>query len=213
MNSRYFNIDQTQSLKFAQEEKFLSFFHINSCSLSKDFDDPVYLLKFKNKNFVIIAVSEARISKKISLTSNVKLNNYSFESTESKAGETIACLINHELTLIYIKNKLESLFIEIISSKKSSIVAGCVYKHRNIDVLVFNSFINQLPDKIYQFPIVGSQHSLLAILKPPLIIFFQTYFYVKQYLETLLHPYLIIYPSFWLVLMCFQLLYVTNQKS
>ena len=148
MNSRYFNIDQIQSLKFAQEEKFLSFFHINSCSLNKDFDDPVYLLKLTNKIFVIIAVSEARISKKISLTSNIKLNNYCFESTESKAGEIIPCLINHKLTLIYIKNKLESLFIEIINSKKSSIVVSCVYKHLNIDVLVFNSFINQLPDKI-----------------------------------------------------------------
>ena len=61
----------------------------------------------------------------------------------------IACLINHELTLICIKkNELESTFTEIINSKKSNIVVGCVYKHPNMDVLDFNSPINQLLDKI-----------------------------------------------------------------
>ena len=45
-----------------------------------------------HKNFFdIITVSETRISKKTSLTSNVNLNNYSFESTatESTAAGTI----------------------------------------------------------------------------------------------------------------------------
>ena len=80
VNSRYFDIDQTESLKFPQKEKFLSFFHINACSLNKTFDDLVYLLKCTNKNFDIIAVIETSISKKTSLTSNVNLNNYSFET-------------------------------------------------------------------------------------------------------------------------------------
>ena len=49
---------------------------------------------------------------------------------------------------IYRKNQLESTFIEIIYSKNSNIVVGCAYKHPNIDVLDFNSLINQLLDKI-----------------------------------------------------------------
>ena len=49
---------------------------------------------------------------------------------------------------MYEKNELESTFIEIINSKKSNIVVGCVYKHPNMDVLDFNSLINQLLDKI-----------------------------------------------------------------
>ena len=108
------------------------------------------------KNFDIIAVSETRISKKTSLTSNINLNNYSFEATptESTAGGTMLYVSNRlsykprtDLNM-YKKNELESIFIEIINSKKSNIVVGCVYKHPNMDVLDFNSLINQLLDKI-----------------------------------------------------------------
>ena len=42
--------------------------------------------------------------------------------------------------LICIKNHLGPTFIEII--------VGCVYKHPSMDVLDFNSFINQLLDKV-----------------------------------------------------------------
>ena len=49
---------------------------------------------------------------------------------------------------MYKKNELESTFIEIINSKKSNIVVGCAYKHTNMDVLDFNSLVNQLLDKI-----------------------------------------------------------------
>ena len=95
-NSTHFETDQIQSLKFSQKEKSLSFFHINTCSLNKNFDDPVYLLKCTNENFDIIAVSETRISKKTSLTSNINLNNYSLESTPTKstAGGTTLYIFN-----------------------------------------------------------------------------------------------------------------------
>ena len=51
-----------------------------------------------NKSFDIIAVGKTRISKKTSLTFNINLENYSFESTptESSAGGT----------LLYISNRL-----------------------------------------------------------------------------------------------------------
>ena len=95
VNSRYFDIHQIQLSKFSKKEKSLSFFHINACSLNKNFDDLAYLLKCTNKNFDIIAVSETRISKKTSTTSNVKLN-ISFESTptESSAGGRMLYISN-----------------------------------------------------------------------------------------------------------------------
>ena len=85
------NIGQIQSSKFPQKEKSVSFFHINACSLNKDFDHLVYLSKYTNKTFDIIAVSETRITKKTSVISNVNLNIYSSESTptESSAGGTM----------------------------------------------------------------------------------------------------------------------------
>ena len=50
-----------------------------------------HLLKCTNKVFDIVAVSETKIAKKISLTSNLNLQNYSFEftPTESSAGGTL----------------------------------------------------------------------------------------------------------------------------
>ena len=97
VNSTYFDIDQIQSLKFSQKEKSLSFFNIDTCSLNKNFDDLVYLLKCTNKTFDIIAVSETRISKKTFVISDVNLNNYSFESTltESSAGGIMLYISNH----------------------------------------------------------------------------------------------------------------------
>ena len=126
VNSRYFDIDEIQALKSYDNKNSLSFFHINACSLNKNFDDLEYLLKCTNKSFDIIAVSETRISKKTSLTCNINLKNYSFESTptESSAGGTLLYISNRlsykprfDLNIVK-KNQVESTFIEIINTKK-----------------------------------------------------------------------------------------------
>ena len=84
--------------------------------------------------------------KKISLTFNISLNNYSFEftPTESTAGglsSTQPITLSHkscnDLNL-YLSNQLESTFIEMINSKKSNIIDGYLYKHPAIDVADFN---------------------------------------------------------------------------
>ena len=150
MNSRYFDIDQIQSVKFPPKEKSLSFFHINAYLLNKHFDDLVYVLKCTNKTFAIIAVSETRISKKISAISNVNLNSYSFESTptESSASGAVLYISNH---LSYKPQTDLNMCKKInCNSKKSNIIVGCVYKHLNMDVLDFNYLINQLLDKIFK---------------------------------------------------------------
>ena len=46
---------------------------------SKNFDDLQYLLSCTKNLFDIIAVSETRIKKTVSLLNNLNLNNYSFE--------------------------------------------------------------------------------------------------------------------------------------
>ena len=156
VNSRYFDIDEIQALKLYDKKNSLSFFHINACSLNKNFDDLEYLLKCTNKSFDIIAVSETRISKKTSLTCNINLKNYSFESTptESSAGGTLLYISNRlsykprfDLNIVK-KNQVESTFIEIINTKKTNIVVGCIYKHPNMDVLEFNNHLNQMLEKV-----------------------------------------------------------------
>ena len=83
---------------------------------------------------------------KTSLTSNINLNNYSFAftPTESTAGGTLPYIANHlsyksrnDLNL-YIANQLESTFIEIINSRQSNIIVGCLYEHPVMDVADFN---------------------------------------------------------------------------
>ena len=59
-------------------------FHINTCSLSKSFDDLEYLLKTTIMNFDI-AISKTRITKNINKISNINRNNYAFEFTPTES--------------------------------------------------------------------------------------------------------------------------------
>ena len=133
-SSKYYDIDEMRNLKIPQKNKSLSLFHINACSLNKNFDDLQYLLSSTKTVFNIIAVSETRTTKQISLLKNLNLNHYSFEftPTETSAGGTLLYIANHlsykcrnDLN-IYKKNELESTFIEIANPKKSNIIVGVV---------------------------------------------------------------------------------------
>ena len=140
-NSKYYDIDQIQTLKFPNKHKSLALFYINACSLNKHFDD-LHLLKCTNKVFDIIAVTETRITKQTSFTTNINLRNYAieFNLTESSAGGTLLYIASHlsykprPYLNIYKANQLASTFVEIINPKKSNIVIGCLYKHPDMDV-------------------------------------------------------------------------------
>ena len=97
IHSKYFDTDEIQKLKITNKEKCLSLFHINASSLSKNFDELQHLLKSSNKSFDVTAITETRIRKDISITSNFSLSNYSLEltPTESSAGCTLLYIANH----------------------------------------------------------------------------------------------------------------------
>ena len=75
----------------------MALFHINACSLNKNFDDLDHLLKCTNKVFDKIAVTKTRITKQTSLTTNINLRNYATEfiPTESSAGGALLYIANH----------------------------------------------------------------------------------------------------------------------
>ena len=79
------------------KNKSLSLFHINACSINKNSDDLQHLLSYTQKNFDIIAISETRITKNVSLLNNLNLNNYSFEFTpaETSTGGTLFYIANY----------------------------------------------------------------------------------------------------------------------
>ena len=105
----------------------------------------------------MIAVTETRITRNVSLLNNLNLNNYSFEftPTETCADGTLLYIANHlsykcgnDLN-VYKKNELESTFIEIVNPKKLNIIVGVIYRHPSMDFTDFNcNYLNKLLENI-----------------------------------------------------------------
>ena len=156
-SSKYYDIDEMHNIKIPQKNISLSLFHINACSLNKNFDDLQHLLSSAKNVFDIIAVSETRITKQVSLLNNLNLYHYSFEftPTETSAGGTLLYIANHLSSKccndlnIYKKNKLGSTFMEIVNPKKSNIIVGVIYRYPSMDLADFNSnYLNKLLENI-----------------------------------------------------------------
>ena len=96
-SSKYYDIEEMHNIEIPHKNKSLSLFHINACSLNKNLDDLQHLLNCTKIFFDIIAISETRITKQVSLLNNLNLNNYSFEftPTETSAGGTLLYIANH----------------------------------------------------------------------------------------------------------------------
>ena len=109
------------------------------------------------KKIDIIAISETRITKEVSLLNNLNLNNFSFEfsPTETSAGGTLLYIANHlsykyrnDLN-IYKKSELESTFIEIANPRKSNIIMGVIYRNPSMDLNDSNcNYLNKLFENI-----------------------------------------------------------------
>ena len=65
VSSKYYDIEELGNLKFKRSH--FSLFHINECSIYKNFDDLQHLLSCTNKKFDITAITETRITKKKTL--------------------------------------------------------------------------------------------------------------------------------------------------
>ena len=111
----YYSIDKMHNIKIPNKNKSMSLFPINVFSLNKYFDDLQHLLSYIENNFHIIAITETKITKQVSLSNNLNLNNFFHEFTpmETSAGDTLPCIVNHisykyynDLN-IYNKNELE----------------------------------------------------------------------------------------------------------
>ena len=132
VESQYYDTDQLQTMKIPSKDKPLALFHINACSLNKNFNELEHLLSCTNKNFDVIPISETRLTKNVYLTNNLTMNNFSFEltPTESSAGGTLFYVANrlsykpHLDLNIYKSNELESTFTEMLNPKKSKIIIG-----------------------------------------------------------------------------------------
>ena len=97
MFSEYYSIDKMHNIKIPNKNKSMSLFPINVFSLNKYFDDLQHLLSYTENNFHILAITETKITKQVSLSNNLNLNNFFYEFTpmETSAGGTLLCIVNH----------------------------------------------------------------------------------------------------------------------
>ena len=142
-NCNYFNIDEFCSSKFETQSSF-SVFHLDISSLTAHFDDLVTMLDLLNFNFSIIGLTETRLKSVISVPISIGGFNYEYTPTESSCGGALLYIsnkINYKLRndlMIYKSTYLESVFVEIINSKKNNIIIGCIYRH---PCMTINDFI------------------------------------------------------------------------
>ena len=78
-NCKYRDISYFANLDVELKLKCLSFFHLNVNSLSKNFDNFNHLINELKLEFDILGISESRILKSQSLSTNVSLQNYVIE--------------------------------------------------------------------------------------------------------------------------------------
>ena len=85
------------NIEIPHKNKSLSLFHINACHLNKNFDDLRHLFSCTKTKFETIVMGETRITKQVSLSNNLNLNDYSFEFTpiQTSAGGTLFYIANH----------------------------------------------------------------------------------------------------------------------
>ena len=209
-NCKCRDADYFKNLTKDFKRKALSFFHMNVCSLTKHFDDFNILLSDLNVSFDILAITETRIKKDSSSPINLQLSNYSIghTPTESSAGGTLP-YINKRLSYqlrndlrLYDPRKIESTFIEIICSKSTNVIVGCIYKHCTLPINDFtNDFISPLLLKLQKessktiflpgdfnidllkYEFLDSVNNLLMLLV--LTFYYLLYFYLRGFLK---HP-------------------------
>ena len=144
LSSKYYDMEEMHNIKIPHKNKELFLFHINACSFNKNFDDLKHLLSCAKK-IDIIAISETRITKQVSLLNNLNINNYFFEfaPAETSAGGIPFYIANH--LSCKCKNELESTFIENVNLRKSNIIVGVIYRHPSLNYTDFNCnyFINK----------------------------------------------------------------------
>ena len=140
----YYDVDDFNKIVVNQSD--LTVIHLNISSLALHIDKLKLFLSLIKTKFDIICISESRITKNNSLTTNINIPGYNFEHTptESKAGgslmyisDKISYKLRNDLN-IYCSKQLESVFIEVLIPNKQNQLIGTVYKHPSMNVSKFN---------------------------------------------------------------------------
>ena len=139
----YYDVDDFNKIVINQSD--LTVIRLNISSLALHIDKLKLFLSLIKTKFDIICISESRITKNNSLTTNINIPGYNFEHTptESKAGGLLMYISDkiyklYNLLNIYCSKQLESVFIEVLIPNKQNQLIGTVYKHPSMNVSKFN---------------------------------------------------------------------------
>ena len=147
----------TQHLSLNEVNQFIGtnqdtfdFLHINSRSLSKNFDEINNTLLCIKKQFTVIAVTETWL--KPVNEDLYQLPGYSFVSLSRpiKPGGGVGIFVNDQyhykpLSDLSISNDIiECIFIEIVLVNRANILIGCIYRPPSSDINEFNYHISNL---------------------------------------------------------------------
>ena len=141
------NYDVNDISKLRINENDLSVIHLNILSLPLHINELKLFLSFFKYKFDIISISESRITKSNTLTTNIDIPGYNIEHTptESKAGgcllyisDKIPYKLRNDLN-VYCPKQLESVFIELLLSNKPSQIIGTTYKHPSMNASTFTN--------------------------------------------------------------------------
>ena len=114
------------NIRIPHKNKFLSLFHINACSLNKNFHDLQHLLSCTKRFFDIIAISETTVTKQVPLLSNLNLNICLFKLLQLKLLQIVPF---STLLIIYqIKRMNWNLLSLKLSTRKNQILQWKSFK-------------------------------------------------------------------------------------
>ena len=158
-NCKYYSTREFASLPLKKQS--LSCFHLNIASLDKHHDQLTTLLSRLNHNFNILGISETRLKSPIE---NSSLSISGFKPFDTPAVSSVggtALFISKSLKskprkdltkLIYSDSgHLESTFAEIVLKNRKNFIVGCIYKHPDMKIDLFNDqFLTPLLKKSCQ---------------------------------------------------------------
>ena len=140
----YYHVDDLNKIVINQSD--LTVIHLNISSLVLNIDKLKLFLNLIKTKFDKMYISESRIIKNNSLTTNINISGYIFEHapTESKPygslmyiSDQISYKLCNDLN-IYCSKQLESVFIEVLIPNKQNQIIGTVYKHPSMNVSKFS---------------------------------------------------------------------------
>lgn len=149
---KYYTLSEFNEIKHHGSP--LHFFHQNIASLSLHFDELSTILENSSTKFDFIGITETgfRVSSTIHDLKGYKSLDCLTESTKGGVRLYFSENLNYKKRddlRIYDKNKLESVFIEILTDQnKQNMIIGCVYKHPEMKISEFNKFLHSMLQKV-----------------------------------------------------------------